>query len=137
MRGQSWYVQHHDAKIQSGNIQQVDNKVMWYDSSLRGSTLVGGRIHAEERKNEQIRACQSPLPVASTFPVGLRSIDITTEMTSDKGYKNGRNKGSPEFLCPCNIHCTTAVLASQNWTPRSFDPETTHCPSCDTATERT
>jgi len=31
------------------------------------------------KSNIHIRACQSPLPVASTFPAGLRSIEMTEE----------------------------------------------------------
>jgi hypothetical protein len=34
-------------------------------------------IQTELEINVHIRACQSPLPVASTFPAGLRSIEMT------------------------------------------------------------
>ena len=74
---------------------------------------------SKKDENSHIRACQSPLPVASTFPAGLRSIEMTL------------------FLWPCSMHCTIAVCASQNCTPRSFEPDTTHAPSWDTATEST
>lgn len=59
----------------------------------------------------QIRAFMSPDPVAKRCPVGQGA----TEMT--------------EFLCPCSIIWAFPVLGSQNWTPRSLDPDMTHDPS--------
>jgi hypothetical protein len=61
----------------------------------------------------------SPEPVAKLPPLGLGA----TEMT--------------EFLWPCNMSWVLPVLGSQNWTPRSFDPERTQFPSGVRATERT
>ena len=59
------------------------------------------------------------------------------QQSNPNGKKKRKTKNSPEFLCPCNIHCTIALLESQNWTPRSLDPDTTHAPSCETATDKT
>jgi hypothetical protein len=87
-------------------------------------------------KNAHILACQSPLPVASMFPAGLRSIEMTKESVRTRSM-NTKRKYAPEFLCPCSIQCAMAVCESQNCTPRSLEPETTHLPSCETATERT
>jgi len=57
---------------------------------------------------DQIRALVSPEPVAKKFPVGLGA----TEMT--------------EFLWPWSMSCVWPVRGSQNWTPRSLEPERTH-----------
>ena len=86
-------------------------------------------------RNAHIRACQSPLPVAKILPAGLRSVDITGQRLRSTDmiwffYP-------PEFLCPWSTHCTVALWESQNCTLRSLDPETTHSPSCDTATDNT
>lgn len=102
-----------------------------------------------------MRACQSPLPVASTLPAGLRSIEMTKKrLMMGRGIEfqgltrifvsllendvSVSNKARAETRGrTCSMHCTIPVLASQNWTPRSFEPETTHSPSCETATDRT
>jgi len=61
----------------------------------------------------------SPLPVAKLPPLGLGATLMT------------------EFLWPCNMSCVLPVLGSQNWTPRSLEPERTQAPSGVSATERT
>lgn len=43
----------------------------------------------------------------------------------------------PEFLWPCNINSVWPVRGSQNWTPRSFEPDTIHLPSGVVATDKT
>jgi hypothetical protein len=67
----------------------------------------------------QILAMQSPLPLAKWGPCLARSILITL------------------FLCPWSMNCACPVCIDQNWIERSLDPETTHCPSGEMATERT
>ncbi len=84
--------------------------------SLKGTTEYGP--DRDQNIYSHIFACQSPLPVASKPPPGLRAIEIT------------------ELRCPRSKHCAVPVR-SQNITPRSFDPDTSHCPSGDTRTERT
>ena len=51
-----------------------------FDNSLIGDTAKHQGQHEQGKglmRDVHIRACQSPLPVANTFPAGLRSIDIT------------------------------------------------------------
>lgn len=71
----------------------------------------------------QIRALMSPEPVANRPPVCDGTGDGATLMT--------------EFLWPWSMSCVEPVLGSQNWTPRSLEPERTHAPSAVRATERT
>lgn len=64
---------------------------------------------------DQIRARMSPEPVAKRPPLGVTTGLGATEMT--------------EFLWPCSISCVLPVLGSQNWTPRSLEPDRTQFPS--------
>ena len=75
------------------------------------------------RVYDQMRARMSPEPVAKKPPVGLATGLGATEMT--------------EFLCPWSMSCVWPVRGSQNWTPRSLDPERTHSESGVSATLRT
>ena len=57
----------------------------------------------------------SPEPVANTPPVWVSTGLVATEMT--------------EFLCPRSMSCVWPVRGSQNWTPRSLEPERIHSES--------
>jgi hypothetical protein len=61
--------------------------------------------------------------VANSPPVWVGTGDGATEMT--------------EFLWPCSMSCVCPVRGSQNWTPRSLEPERTHSESGVRATLRT
>jgi hypothetical protein len=66
-----------------------------------------------------ILAIQSPDPLARYVPLLARSIEIT------------------EFLWPWSMNWAWPVTMFQNWMERSFEPDTTHWPSGEMATERT
>ena len=70
-----------------------------------------------------MRARMSPEPVANRPPVGVGTGLGATDMT--------------EFLWPCSMSCVWPVRGSQNWTPRSLEPERTHSESGVSATLRT
>ena len=76
-----------------------------------------------------------PLPVVKMLPAGLRSMEITNcESAKKVDTQESVKQYIPQFWCPWSIHCKSAPCASQNRTPQSLDPETTHWPSWDTAT---
>jgi len=70
-----------------------------------------------------MRARMSPEPVAKRPPVWVGTGLGATEMT--------------EFLCPWSMSCVWPVRGSQNCTPRSLEPESTHSESGVSATLRT
>lgn len=67
----------------------------------------------------QILAIQSPLPEARYPPLRAKSILMTL------------------FLWPWSMNCAWPVAMFQNWIERSFEPDTTHWPSGEMATDRT
>ena len=67
-------------KQETIQVQETDTSSNLFDNSLIGDTAKHQGQHEQGKglmRDVHIRACQSPLPVANTFPAGLRSIDIT------------------------------------------------------------